>query len=157
MTTAKHLVFVYGSLKAGFHNARLLHSAKLIGKATTVSRYYTMLSAGHFPVVMRTKDKRVSGRAAITGELYEVDDSTFRDLDGLESNGHMYLRRQVFVNVEMPNPFGPNGGGLSQPLAIRHKAWMYVGVSKFWRPRNKHLRRVRPNAETLTWLRGVPW
>lgn len=149
-----HLVFVYGSLKAGFHNASLLRTATMVGKAVTVSRYYTMLSTGNFPVVMHTHDARVSKRGSVTGELYEVDDATFAALDRLESNGYMYKRRQIFVRLDMPDPFGDGGGGLSQPINNRMiKCWTYIGVLPFWK-RTSYLARIAPSAaNTLTWER----
>lgn len=84
MTT--YLVFVYGSLKRGFHNHRLLENSKFLGPAKTTAEYEMFpLAGGAFPVI-------VPGNYAINGELYEVDETTLKLLDRLESNGSMYQR-----------------------------------------------------------------
>lgn len=58
----KCLFFVYGTLKAGYHNHYHLGSAKFLGNFTTEPKY--TLYNGGFPVVER------NGDTAIQGELY---------------------------------------------------------------------------------------
>lgn len=100
-----HRVFVYGSLKRDYHNHPLLVSggAKFIAETRTLETKFDMfaLAGGGFPAVTR-------GDGAIKGELFEVDDATFRDLDRLEGNGHFY-RRELIHLVGQDEP-----------------AWMYV-------------------------------
>jgi gamma-glutamylaminecyclotransferase len=91
----KHLVFVYGSLKKGFHNHRLLSSgqAKFLGDAQSIAPEYAMLDLGSFPGL-------IEGTQRVTGELYEVDDHTFHRLDSLEGHPHMYTRYERRFRME---------------------------------------------------------
>lgn len=83
------LVFVYGSLKRGFHNNDLLDTSYFVGTGTTPPDF-EMYSAGGFPVI-------VYGDKSITGEVYLVDEPTLKRLDRLESNGHMYQRELKWI------------------------------------------------------------
>src|ERR1700754_1715947 len=80
----QELVFVYGSLKAGFYNHGFLEHMTFLGKAISPPRF-AMLDLGSFPAVIR-------GKHHITGEIYAVDRPTMADLDRLEGNGLMYQR-----------------------------------------------------------------
>lgn len=84
-----HRVFVYGSLKQGFHNNRVLGNAEFCGSTKTDYARYSMLDLGAFPAVIKSGDHRISG------EVYEVDDDGLERLDFLEGNGSLYLREQV--------------------------------------------------------------
>ena len=93
----KHNVFVYGTLRHGQGNwARALKDkAKLIGFANTPGDIYHL---GGFPgVILPTTDDRAAGNM-VYGEVYEVDDSTLKALDRLESEGSMYHRRTIQVS-----------------------------------------------------------
>ena len=103
-----NLVFVYGSLKKGFGNHRLLENSKYIAKGVTVSEGFDMGSCGGFPGVTS------GGEYRIYGELYEVDDDTFERLDTLEGNGHFYEREEIDIM------------SISQPAAKVYTAWMYI-------------------------------
>jgi gamma-glutamylcyclotransferase (GGCT)/AIG2-like uncharacterized protein YtfP len=85
----KFLVFVYGSLKQGFHNHRLLEigQSRLLGDAVSLAPEYAMLDLGSFPGL-------IEGDQRVTGELYEVDTHTFNRLDHLEGHPHMYTRHE---------------------------------------------------------------
>jgi len=101
----KHLIFAYGTLKKGFGNHSLLAGATDLGSTQTQSRRYRMISLGGFPAVYKT------GKCAIEGELYEVENSTLERLDVLESNELFYRRELV-------------------PLANGLEAWMYICLYK---------------------------
>jgi gamma-glutamylaminecyclotransferase len=110
-------VFVYGTLKRGYGNNRLLANAEFVGEATTVGIRYKMLHAG-FPVAMRSTEGKQ--RRPIVGEVFrikEYDDVTLQLLDRLESNGRMYNRRVVDVRLADGK---------------RTRAWIYLGDHKFW-------------------------
>lgn len=63
----KILFFVYGTLKKGYYNHRLLQGPGVTFKGEfTTEPNYTMYSLGGYPAVMS------NGTTAITGELYEV-------------------------------------------------------------------------------------
>ena len=89
----RQMVFVYGSLKRGFGNHYFLHNAKFCGITETVDSAFRMHSMGAFPAVTETSEKGYH----ITGELYEVDADTMRELDKLEGNGVFYSRKRVRV------------------------------------------------------------
>lgn len=93
-----HRVFVYGSLKQGYHNNSLLRNDRFIGTRLTLDNTYVMRSLGSFPGVMRSYNNMHCG--PISGELYEVSDYTLNRLDILESNGHFYNRELITLREE---------------------------------------------------------
>lgn len=108
----KHLVFVYGTLKYGHSNhIRFLGHSTYVGDAVTMDDSYQMYSHGYFPMVIDCKDE---GHNKISGEIYEVDNHTRKNLDLLESNGKLYTRqvREFMLNVD----------GTQVPV----EAWIYL-------------------------------
>ena len=79
------LVAVYGSLREGFGNNRLLGGSKKIS-TEVLEGEYTMLDLGAFPGVI------LEGETPITIEVYEVDEPTFQSLDMLEGYPSFYNR-----------------------------------------------------------------
>jgi gamma-glutamylcyclotransferase (GGCT)/AIG2-like uncharacterized protein YtfP len=86
---AKHFVFVYGTLKTGFHNHYLLSSAKFIGKAVTKERG-TLLEKG---IPFFNDEKKTS---LIHGEIFEVNENTLSRLDMLEGYDSDYPNRSWY-------------------------------------------------------------
>ena len=84
----KYNVFVYGTLKKGHGNHRLLEKAKFLGKHITKAKY-TLLDLGPYPAVLN------AGDSSIKGEIYEIDQNTLRDLDRLEGYPHLYQRHKI--------------------------------------------------------------
>ena len=120
-------VFVYGSLKKGFGNNRILAHSKFLGKGITLDDSFSMISLGGFPGV-------IYGTKRVEGELYQVDNEVFESLDRLEGNGHFYQRELIPI-ILLDNP---NGGK-------NIKAWMYVLVnqkSHFGRGRKENKDRI---------------
>lgn len=87
-------VFVYGSLKVGFHNHYILEGSEFIGDAVTSGKY-SMLDLGSFPGVDISNNKTY-----ILGEVYNVDPETFRRLDSLEGYPDFYNRVEVVLNLD---------------------------------------------------------
>ncbi len=93
----KRYVLVYGSLKEGFSNHRLLTSSKRLPSGKI--KGWAMFSLGSFPAIVPTA-KRSS---TIEVELYEVDNLTLVNLDRLEGfrknpqdkKDSMYMRSKV--------------------------------------------------------------
>ena len=88
------LVAVYGSLREGFGNHRLLegrthHSTEVLEGS------FTMLDLGAFPAVV------LEGDSNITIEVYEVDEITFANLDMLEGYPSFYNRKLVETSEGM--------------------------------------------------------
>jgi gamma-glutamylcyclotransferase (GGCT)/AIG2-like uncharacterized protein YtfP len=105
-------VFVFGTLKRGHGNHRVLGSrAQLIGTAETTARY-RMFSVG-FPVIIEDGDGH-----HVRGELYDIPPEQLVSLDQLESEGRMYHRKVVYVTLK-------NGGPI--------QTYIYVGDENFWR------------------------
>ncbi len=95
-TVTTQRVFVYGTLKRGHGNHRLLDTkgATYLGKAQTVGDW-TMVGKGMpFPYLLKY-DKDLGGK--IQGEVYEVDASVNADLDNLEGVPTHYRRLKMSV------------------------------------------------------------
>ena len=81
-----NLFFVYGTLKKGESNHKLLGSSKYIGKALTLVNYYAYHSG--FPMI-----KYSDNGLPMLGELYQVESpKVISELDRLEGNGSFYTR-----------------------------------------------------------------
>lgn len=89
----KHTIFVYGTLKKGFSNHRLLEGAEFAGNAKTLEKF-SLYESG-IPYVF--KDETVSH---IYGELYQLDELTLENIDGLEGHPDWYRRKEVDVLTE---------------------------------------------------------
>lgn len=90
-------VAVYGSLRKGLHNNRLLRNAKFLGEAYTVPEFQ-LVSLGSFPAV-------TSGQTAVKVEVYQVDKDTMQDLDWLE--GYRGDDQSNFYDKELiDTPYG---------------------------------------------------
>ena len=102
-------VFVYGTLKNGFYNHSLMQDSKFIGNGLLENH---AMYEYHFPVI--TPDKSHDVR----GEIYIVTGETLENLDVIESNGYMYLRKHMNV--------------YSDKFATNIKCHVYIGSPKFW-------------------------
>jgi gamma-glutamylaminecyclotransferase len=89
-------IVVYGSLRKGLGNHRLLEGSPFLGNVLT-DPSYTMIHMGGFPGVI------AQGNTAIRGEMYEVDQETLQDLDRLESHPNWYCRTPTEVIDESGN------------------------------------------------------
>tara|TARA_R110000751_G_scaffold10671_6_gene38666 strand:+ start:2846 stop:3217 length:372 start_codon:yes stop_codon:yes gene_type:complete len=97
-------LFVYGSLKKGFGNHRVLENSQYVGVSET-GYSYEMVDLGYFPGVIKNEV------APIFGEIYLVDEDTMQALDRLEGNGSFYNRQLIWL------------GGI-------FTAWMYFLVTR---------------------------
>ena len=95
----KHLVFVYGTLRSGYHNHFLVSNGASgtsknikIGKGKTKNKY--ALYEHGIPYLV--EDEKTS---KVTGELYMVDISTLQNLDLLEGHPKWYRRKLIKVLV----------------------------------------------------------
>lgn len=95
----ENMVFVYGSLKRGFHNHDIIaydfvnggknKGHTYIGPDTTVDDF-KMVSIGSFPAIYFDREG-----SPVKGEVYIVDDATFELLDQLEGYPTHYSRKKV--------------------------------------------------------------
>jgi gamma-glutamylcyclotransferase (GGCT)/AIG2-like uncharacterized protein YtfP len=110
---------VYGTLKKGFHNHKLLMEAKFIEKGQTKEKYLLTTIGGMpipskknenekfqkfekkhleltpFPYVFENKKEY-----AIEVEIYEITEEILKHCDKLESVPYFYYRKQVEVILE---------------------------------------------------------
>jgi gamma-glutamylcyclotransferase (GGCT)/AIG2-like uncharacterized protein YtfP len=89
---AKHLVFVYGTLRRGSWNHGFLAGQRLVGAGRTVEKY--ALYVADIPYVAKEPVSR------ITGEVYEVADACLAALDELEDHPHEYRREQAEIELD---------------------------------------------------------
>lgn len=90
----RHLVFVYGTLKRGHGNHRLLESSEFIGEAIT-EKPHPMYVSG-LPYLMEHPNEGDAGKHVI-GEMYEVNPIVLRNLDRLEGHPRLYERKLIEV------------------------------------------------------------
>jgi gamma-glutamylaminecyclotransferase len=84
-------VFVYGSLKQGKGNHRLLEQSKFLGRCM-IEGPHRMISLGGYPGLVRKEDLPPR---KIVGEVYQVNEETLQSLDWLEGHPRFYERHKV--------------------------------------------------------------
>jgi len=82
-------VAVYGSLKQGFPNARLLKDQEFVGNVHTAPTYTLHAVGKGFPAL------NPIGDTAVFCEIYDVDDFCLQRLDHLEGHPDFYKREQI--------------------------------------------------------------
>lgn len=88
------LVFVYGTLKRGYGNNRLLEDATYLGTAKTQETWAMIGKNASFPYLLEESEKGFH----ISGEVYAVDDGEISRLDNLEGFPYHYIKQQILVN-----------------------------------------------------------
>jgi gamma-glutamylcyclotransferase (GGCT)/AIG2-like uncharacterized protein YtfP len=83
------LICVYGTLRRGHGNHRILENSEFLGEFRTENGY-TMISLGGFPGLL------LDGKDSIVCEVFKVDNkSTAQRLDMLEGYPNFYNRTQI--------------------------------------------------------------
>lgn len=98
----KNLIAVYGSLRKGLGNHRLLENANYLGEFKS-EPIYNLHSLGGFPGLKN------GGNTAVVMEVYEVDEPTARRVDQLEgydpnSNDNTFYDKEM-----IETPYGEAG------------------------------------------------
>lgn len=98
----KNLIAVYGSLREGLGNHRLIENAEYLGKFKS-EPVYTLHSLGGFPGLKN------GGNTSVVMEVYNVDDATARRVDQLEgydpnSNDNTFYDKEM-----IETPYGEAG------------------------------------------------
>jgi gamma-glutamylaminecyclotransferase len=124
-------VFVYGSLKKGLGNHRLLEQSKFLGRCYIEGRF-KLLNLGGFPGLVKKDDLPVM---KVVGEVYQINEDTLRSLDWLEGHPRFYERSKV------PTPW-KNAWTYFLPPSYLGK---YSEVESIWRPTD----------EEKEWFKGV--
>jgi gamma-glutamylcyclotransferase (GGCT)/AIG2-like uncharacterized protein YtfP len=90
-TPAHWDIFVYGTLRHGFHNHHYIRAGRFLGAATTLARY-AMYVADGIPYLMAEE-----ARYCIHGEVFRVDAAMLAALDRLEEHPRVYCRHEAAV------------------------------------------------------------
>jgi len=93
----KHKVFVYGTLKRGYHNHRLLKDATMLGKAFTADNWTMVGKDMSFPYVLEQHDTVGTN---VIGEVYHVSDAELKTLNTLEGVPYHYKPQLVEVQYD---------------------------------------------------------
>lgn len=95
------LVFVYGTLKSGFPNHRVLRGSRFVDDGYTRNRFF-FANLGRFPAILQdencTEFKNLR-KVVVHGEIYSVNDSTLKDLDSLEGYPDLYTRKIIPITT----------------------------------------------------------
>ena len=99
---------MYGTLKRGFYNHRLLQEreAKFVGNASTREPMRLVLGEYGIPYLMKGE-----GNTAVPGELWEVDDAGLDALDVLEG-----IDEGMYERVTMDVSLMDDGGGRDETM-----------------------------------------
>ena len=90
-------VFVYGTLRDGEGNHRLLENSEFLRDEVLIG--FDMFNVGGFPAV-------IEGDGYVVGEVYEVDEQTLKSLHRLEGymednpDNSMYIPKDVDTDVD---------------------------------------------------------
>jgi gamma-glutamylcyclotransferase (GGCT)/AIG2-like uncharacterized protein YtfP len=117
------LFFMYGTFKNGHFRCDMLKELGGVFRnfAFTSDSNYRMYYnlVGKYPAVF--EDQRVNpGR--IFGEIWEVPTFAIPTLDNIESNGHLYQRKQVSLTSYVADPKTSSGD-----YHFCNDVWMYTG------------------------------
>jgi gamma-glutamylaminecyclotransferase len=134
MSDRKHIVFVYGTLKRGYGNNRLLSNATFLGEGETEGRFGLYNGSG-FPFV----SKNASVFSNIRGDVYAINDSELERLDRLEGHPNFYKREQAPVILQNAKSFhriyawvyfNPNPRGEENPTGNWDPRGVWPGSNK---------------------------
>ena len=89
MAAASTLVFVYGTLKRGGSNHRLLADQRFVAEARTVPGY-RLYHLGDYPGMIVAADDTIG----VSGEIWSVDDDALARLDAFEGVHESLYRRE---------------------------------------------------------------
>lgn len=94
------LLFVYGSLKKGFDNNRILNKAIYVSKAQTVRKFAMYKSDdGDYPYLVKNKPLYT-----ISGEIYKIKrKDLMQKIDLFEGSPDYYLRESINVKTRSGN------------------------------------------------------
>lgn len=92
MTNRYHL-FVYGTLRKGWGNHRLIEDAEFLGEAETAGNH-ALLNVGPFPALYLMEQF-----CPVRGEVYLVDRNQFKAVERLEGYPHHYNRDRILTTL----------------------------------------------------------
>lgn len=92
MDSTPTILFVYGTLKRGGRNHRLLADQPYLGDAVTGPRY-RVLDLGPYPGLVRADPG-----LTVRGELFAVSDCCLDELDDFEGVPELFTRERIEVD-----------------------------------------------------------
>ncbi len=88
----KAILFVYGTLKRGMRNHRLIADQEFLGEAVSEPRY-RMIDLGSYPgLVVDTQ-----AGLAVQGELWAISDCCLEELDDFEGVPTLFVRHSIAI------------------------------------------------------------
>jgi gamma-glutamylcyclotransferase (GGCT)/AIG2-like uncharacterized protein YtfP len=123
----KHLVFVYGTLRRGGAGAMSIRfpESNFIANAKVSGSLYDL---GAYPGLLVNESNSL-----VTGEVYEVDDETLKELDEFEA-ASSYRRKQVEISLGAHRKVGwvyePNPEFYSLRELITSGDWVIYAKTK---------------------------
>lgn len=118
VTENKVLIAVYGTLRQGFGNHRLINNAELMGTFKTEPEF-SLYNLGGFPGLKQ------DGKTAVTMEVYAVNDQEARSVDRLEGytpGGDNYF----YDKIDIETPWG-NAGVYIYMGGVREESFIESG------------------------------
>lgn len=119
-----HYLFVYGTLKSGYSNHRVINNkaCKYLSECYTTDQHFVLKQTrGGIPAMIGTWGTTNKDAKAVKGELYLVKTPLIPKLDVFEQNGVIYKRLKLRFSVPYP--------------AAKDEivpAWTYVGIRSAW-------------------------
>jgi gamma-glutamylaminecyclotransferase len=92
MANPETILFVYGTLKRGASNHRLLADQRFVGAAVTAPRY-RVIDLGPWPGLVRDE----ANGLAVRGELFAVSECCLAELDDFETDAGAFVRARIEV------------------------------------------------------------
>lgn len=84
----RNYVFTYGTLLKGERNHHLINDEDFVSEGYVLG--FKMFNLGTYPGI-------TAGDGKVLGELYLVDDNLLAQMDELEEEGSLYIRKKVIV------------------------------------------------------------
>lgn len=135
-------IFVYGTLKRAYGNHRYIArypDHQFIGEAVSTAANYGMIGRG-VPMVGEGDSSGIQSKylGQIKGEVWAVNDESFKAIDNLEGHPYGYCRQERLFKLLTPEA----------PSVV---AWVYLSSYKLHVP---HFEFIKPNeAGLLEWNR----
>ncbi len=110
-------IAVYGSLRKGFGNNRLIADSEQL-TTEVVKIPYKMVSLGGFPGLVPVKEPQ-----DITIEVWNVDDQTYRNVERLEGYPHFYQKDTIQTSEGDADVYVLLSGEFANYAAIEGGDW----------------------------------